>query len=145
MIMSIAALLSLSGCNSNRIILPDYINKECYYGKGIQDYTDFCKYYYNSHSITEFKNHSQFNKVKSSDIEKIRSFFMDFETHVENQEYYDRYDFDSQAQINEGDFFYITDKEGKSIDNSYYEKFDAYDVFYFDTEKCILYFIHSNK
>lgn len=144
MIMSIAALLSLSGC-TDRIKLPDYIDKECYYGKGIQDYTDFCKYYYNSDSIKEFENHSEFNKVKNADIENIRSFFMDFETHVENQEYFDHYDFDCQTQIKADDFFCISTKEGKSIGDRYYEKFDSYDVFYFDTEKCILYYIHSNN
>lgn len=139
-------MLSLFGCNSNRVLLPDYIDKECYYGKEFRDYTDFCKYYYDSSDcIEKFKNHSEFSEVKNSDIDNIRSYFLDFETYVESQVYYDHYDFDCQTQIKEGDFFYITTKEGQSVGSSHYEKFDSYDVFYMDTQKCILYFIHSNK
>lgn len=143
-VVILSMLLSLFGCNANNITLPKYLDKECYYGEGFQDYTDFCKYFYNDESIKNFETHNKFKIVKKSDIENIKSYFENFDDRVSHQSYYNKYDFDYQTQVKEGDYFNISTKEGTKIGESIYDKFDSYDVYYVDMEKCIVYFIHSN-
>ena len=137
------------GCSTERKMsdIPEYESKECYYGEGFQDYTDYCKYFYNSDSIKQFEYHDKFNIVTDSDIENIRSYFRDFEEFVKNQSYYDQYDFDCETQIKKDDYFYVFTKEGEKRENRndiVYGKFQYYDVYYVDVENCVLYFIHSS-
>ena len=123
--------------------MPKYDSSECYYSEGFQDYTDYCKYYYNKTSIKEFENHNKFKKVTEQDIKNIKSYLENFTKWVENQKYYEHYDFDL-SQIKAGDYCYINDKEGKPIGQSTYQKYENYDLYYVDMEKNILYFIHNN-
>lgn len=143
--MTIFAVLNLFGCSEKEITLPKYMNNECYYGEGFQDYTDYCKYYYNEETITQFETHTQFEKVSNSDVENIKSYFEDFGEWVKNESYCDKYDFDIQSQIKKDDYFCIIIKEGDKIGDSVYGKFECYDVYYADMSKCVLYFVHSNK
>ena len=142
--MFLFIIFSLLGCSTNNVILPKYVSKECHYGQGTQDYTDFCKYYYNNESIKAFEMHNKFKIVNTSDIEDIKSYFENFNDYIKNQSYCNKYDFDYKAQIKENDYFYIVSKEGDTIGDSVYGKYDSYDVYYVDMEKCILYFIHVN-
>lgn len=117
--------------------MPKYESKECYYGKGFQDYTHYCKYYYSDSDEEKFANHSKFKKLLVSDFEEIEEYFESFEMRVGWEEYYEEYDFIPTSQIKEGNYFYIYEKEG-------YDKFQYYDIYYFDVDKNILYFFHSN-
>ena len=141
-------LLGLLGCDyhklNNDVSLPKYDSEECYWGEGVQDYTDFCKYFYDENSVKSFETHNKFKQVTDSDIENIKSYFEDFQRWVEMENYYEKYDFEYQSQIKEGDYYCIVTKEGKKIGEGVYEKFDSYDVYYVDMSKCVLYFIHSN-
>lgn len=124
--------------------MPKYDKSVCYYSDGFQDYTDYCKYFYNEISIKEFEKHSSFKKVTEQDIENIKSYFENFSNWVVHTEYYNNYDFDiSNIKIN--DYCYIKDKEGQSIGEGTYNKYDSYDVYYVDMENYILYFIHNNS
>lgn len=135
--MVVGVTLMLFGCNGKMSGMPKYETKECYYGEGFQDYTDYCKYFYNESTIKKFKTHSKFKKVSNSNIEEIKSYFENFEEWVKNTDYYENYDFDYSTQVKEGDYFYIFEKAN-------YEKYGYYDVYYVDMTKQILYFIHSN-
>ena len=46
--------------------------------------------------------------------------------------------------ISEGDYVLIETKEGKPIGDSFYGKYDNYSVYFFDTDSCVLYYLHSN-
>jgi len=35
--------------------MPEYLDKECYYGEGFQDYADYCKYFYAADTIKNLK------------------------------------------------------------------------------------------
>ena len=134
----------LFGCNGRRISIPNYLDKECYYGKGFQDYVDYCKYMYSEKDITEFKNNKYFKMVNVTDLATINEYFADFSTRIVNEDYSSHYDFNYKSQIKEGDYYCIISKEGQRIGDGAYGKFDSYDVYYFDTQKCILYYIHVN-
>ncbi len=136
--------LLLFGCGEAELI-PEYISKESYYGEGYQDYTDYCKYFYDEDSIQKFETHNNFTLVTESNIENIKSYFENFNGWVEHQSYYDNYDFYYQSQIKEGDYYYIVSKEGEKSGDSLYGKYDNYEVYYVDLSKCILYYIHSNN
>ena len=139
------AFMMLFGCSRKMSDIPKYKEKECHFSEGVQDHTDYCKYFYDENDVKKFKNHDKYKQVNSQDIENIKSYFKNFEIWVKEQNYYEKYDFDYQKQIKEGDYFYIVTKEDMKIGDDMYGKFDYYDVYYFDTSKFILYFIHSNN
>lgn len=122
-IMLFSILMSLIGCNTNKIPIPKWISKECYHSKSLQDYTDYCKYFYDEKKINDFKTNKFFELVKESDIENIKSYFLHFEDSVGEESFSNKYDFDYNNQINVGDYFYIITKEGTSIGDSSYGKF----------------------
>ena len=138
MIMATGLVLMLTGCNGKMSGMPKYETKECYFGKGFQDYTDYCKYFYNESTVNAFKTHLKYKKVMSFDIEEVKSYFEDFEEWVKFEDYYEKYDFDYSTQVKEGDYYYIFEKNG-------YAKYHNYDVYYVDMNNCILYYIHSNN
>ncbi len=125
------------------IFLPKYEDKECYYSDGFQDYTDYCKFFYKPGSVLEFENNKNFQKVTEEDVANIVGYIENFEGWMENQDFKDRYDF-KMAQIKAGDYFAIVTKEGQPIGQGYYDKYEDYDVYYFDTNKNILYMFHNN-
>lgn len=141
----LSMLLNLIGCNSNKLSLPKYISKESYYSEGIQDYTDYCKYFYDEEGISNFEESDSFTVVEESNIKNIKIYFEHFEECIKEESFSDKYDFNCDTQIKVGDYFHITTKEGVNIGDSSYGKFDYYDVYYVDMEKRILYFIHSNS
>lgn len=141
----LSILFNLVGCNSNGPMLPKYNNKESYHSEGIQDYTDYCKYFYGEEKINDFKNNDSFTIVNESNIDTIKNYFQHFEEIIKEESFSDKYDFNCDKQIKLGDYFCIITKEGVNIGDSSYGKFDYYDVYYVDMEERILYFIHSNS
>lgn len=145
LLILIGVSLVLINCGGKTRLIPEYISKESYYGGGAQDYTDYSKYFYDDKSIKKFETHDKFDLVTKSNIEDIKIYFENFNIWVTNQSYYEKYDFDYQSQIKEGDYYYIVTKEGEKNGNSVYGKFDNYDVYYVDISKNTLYYIHSNN
>ena len=142
-IIFIFASLFLRSFDAKMQGMPKYDKSMCYYSDGFQDYTDYCKYFYNEISIKEFEKHSGFKRVTEQDVENIKSYFENFSNWVVHTEYYNNYDFD-RSNIKINDCYYIKDKEGQPIGKSAYKKYDSYDVYYVDMENYILYFIHNN-
>ena len=61
--------------------LPKCNDSECYYGDGFQDYTDYCKYYYNSKNkiMENMENSQYFKAVSADDVEELKSYFDNFQ------------------------------------------------------------------
>ena len=125
--------------------LPDYESKLFYTIDGFQDYTDYAKYIYDNITIQDLKSSEYFTMTTANDVEEILLHIDDFEGWVEacGGELKENYDFDKSI-VSEGDFFYIETKEGESIGQRTYRKFENYDVYYFDVDAQILYYFHNN-
>ena len=50
----------------------------------------------------------------------------------------------SRDDIDESDYLYIYDREGKPIGDGAYSKYDYYNVYFFDSQKTTLYYFHNN-
>ena len=50
----------------------------------------------------------------------------------------------SRADIDESDYLYIYDREGKPIGDGTYSKYDYYNVYFFDSQTTTLYYFHNN-
>ena len=50
----------------------------------------------------------------------------------------------SRDDIDEGDYLYIYDREGKPIGDGAYSKYDYYNVYFFDSQTTMLYYFHNN-
>lgn len=145
LILLMAIIMCLSGCFSfsDKEILSGYISKDEHFDKsGVQDFTDYCKYYYDA-SFDSFSKSDTYSMVKEDDIENIRSYFDNFESWMTSADRIEEYDFDDSC-ISVGDYFYIKTKEGEAIGNSEYEKFDNYSVYFYDTQSSTLFYIHAN-
>ena len=124
--------------------LPRYESSDCYYGEGFQDYTDYCKYYFSKDSVVEnLEENKYFEIVNDNDIEEIKSYFENFKGWVEYEEFKDNYDFKYEC-IDTSDYFYIENKDTCEKYKDYPDKYSAYNVYFFDVQTKILYYIHSN-
>ena len=115
--------------------LPEYSDKVEYCDGGFGDFMEYREYYYTKDKITEFQNNSYFKKSSAENINDIKSYFHNFEQSLNFFEYKNKYNF-NKLNIKTNDYFYIKTK----TDNPY----NNYDVYYVDTEKCIMYYIHLN-
>ncbi len=110
-----------------------YYKKEEYFDKeGFQDYTDYCKYYYEDKYDVKFAEDKYYTKVEEENIPEIIEYFEEFEGWM-LPERANEYDFD-KSQITPGDYVRI---EGKGKDISF-------DVYLYDIETHTLYYIHNN-
>lgn len=50
----------------------------------------------------------------------------------------------SRDDIDESDYLYIYDREGKPIGDGAYLKYDYYNVYFFDSQTTTLYYFHNN-
>ncbi len=133
----------LSGCMIDSNIPNGYTGKEEHFDKdGFQDYTDYCKYFYKN--AAAFENNPNYHKVTEPDIAVIKGYFDDFKQCMVDCDRADEYDFDTKC-LTSGDFVFIKTKEGVSDGNIVYEKYDNYNVYLFDTDSSVLYYIHNNK
>lgn len=144
-VMLIGIAICIGGCSyfSDKAVLKGYIDKEEHFDKeGFQDYTDYCKYYYEE-SNNLFLESNIYSVVTEDNIENISSYFTNFESWMDVSDRTDEYDFDDSC-ISEGDYIYIKTKEWESSGESRYPKFDDYTVYFYDTESATLFYIHSN-
>lgn len=142
-LIGVIICISVYSSSENKEVLKGYIGKEEYFDRnGFQDYTDYCKYYYNE-SNKLFLENDKYSLVKMEDIENIRSYFTNFESWMKEANRDNEYDFNDSC-ISEGDYIYIKTKEGKSIGDSIYKKFDDYSIYFYDVESATLFYIHTN-
>lgn len=126
----------LAGCGTTDIndVPSGYIDKtEHFQEGGFQDYTDYCKYVYDSQA--QFVDNKEYKEVEDDDVEDIRSYFKNFESWMIELDRADEYDFD-EGYIDLGDYVRVVTKE----DN----KFANYTIYFFDVESLTLYYIHNN-
>ncbi len=120
--------------------LPDYKDNDCYFYGENKDYTDYCKFYFKKNIEESIKENKKFVKVDSDNISLVKEYFDNYNEVVKNADFFDKYDFDI-SQIEENDYVYILDK---SNENESLEKFDFYNLYYYDASKNIVYYIHNN-
>ena len=120
--------------------LPKYESSDGYYSDGLQDFTNYCKYYFSEDDfiIKQIKENRYLKKVTDNDVEEVKSYFENFKDWVEFEEYKDQYDFRDEC-IDTEDYFYI-ENDKTSEERKYWD----YDVYFFDVQTKTLYFIHSN-
>lgn len=125
--------------------LPNYFASFEYLDpNGFRDYTYYCKYYYKDITAETFNDNRFFTLTSHEDVEYILSFIDDYEDETEHYgEVQKIYDFDKSI-ISEGDYFYVYTMEGTISGGVTYEKFDHYDVYYFDLDAQILYYFHTD-
>ncbi|MBR2452610.1 MAG: hypothetical protein IKB32_00970 [Clostridia bacterium] len=144
-VVSINCLLTKLFENPVIASLPRYENSDCYYSDGFQDYTNYCKYYFsNNDTIIEIlKENKYFKPLTQEDVEEVKSYFENFKGWVEYEEYEDKYDFRYDS-VDTSDYFYIENKDNCEKYKIYPDKYAAYNVYFFDVQTKMLYFIHSN-
>jgi hypothetical protein len=121
-------------------ILNGYTSSAEHYEKeSWQDSTDYAEYYYGEKATNIFENSHKYKRVTTLEIPELKSFFEDYSQAIVFREgYEDWFDFDYKIQLKENDYFVLEIKD-PSID-----KYADYDIYYFDAEKSILYFFHTN-
>ncbi len=148
-VTTLILLLCLSGCYyfTDPVItsLPMYETREFYTSGGFQDSDDYAKYTYESVTAQRISKSWYFDEVTADDIEEILLHIENFEARIDGSEdeVTDNYDFD-KSNVSVGDFFYLYTKDGEPIGDGTYDKFDFYDLYYFDVEGQILYYFHSD-
>lgn len=152
-VIAIIAIMVWGGVNQsfwlpgdNHVIasLPRYESSDCYYGEGFQDYTDYCKYYFSKDDVVEnLEENKYFRQVEVNDIDEVKSYFENFNSWVEYEEFKDSYDFKYEC-IDTSDYFYIENKDTCEKYEDYPDKYSAYNVYFFDIQTRTLYYIHSN-
>lgn len=121
-----------------------YTACEEHYEDGFMDYTDYCQYYYTEETDSVFAADSTYEKVQEKDREKVRDYFLQFESILEGQGRSSEFHFDSQC-ISSGDYVYIETREGQQrTRESTYGKYDFFSVYFYDKESHILYYVHNN-
>lgn len=125
------------GCsNQPKHILEGYISAEEYWDEGFQDYTDYCKYYYDKSDKKVLENDSGYSIITDDTINIIKEYFKYFpKEHMMDET---KYDFDIDI-IEEGDYAYIEDT-GNEDDYD-----ENYCVYYYDISENVLYYIHHNN
>ena len=147
-LITVVFILSSCQMSHERVIdtLPDYFAYFEYLDpNSFRDYTFYCKYYYKNIESSTFGGNKYFKQVTNSDISEILQFLNEYEMSVDaSPEATKVYDFDKSI-ITAGDFFYIETLEGKKVGETEYGKFEDYDLYYFDLDEQILYYMHNNN
>ena len=130
-----SCILFSCGTFSNNDVPSGYIDKtEHFQEDGAQDYTDYCKYIYESSG--PFIDNKEYKIIEEGEIENIKTYFDDFESWMRECGRIDEYDFDERC-ISEGDYIKLITKVEEDI-------FANYTLWYFDVESLTLYYIHNN-
>lgn len=106
------------------------------------DYLTFRKYIFDDKVNALIPKSSYLKKVTEADFEEIGLHLDHYENWVKEKGY-DGYDFSRDA-INQGDSFYLKNKETFEAYESLPEKFSAYTIYYFDAETKTLYYMGYN-
>jgi len=145
----IVLLLSVSSCSiiKDEVIasLGEYKKKEFFTSGGVQDYTDYAKYYFTAANIDGNK---YFNKIRETDFTIINTHLDDFEGWIEfiedsepSNEVVVNYDFD-RGIIDAEDYLYINSEEETWSDGE--TSFVKYNIYLFDMQTQIFYYFHNN-
>ena len=127
------------------LILAKYTYYEDEYvidtGFGI-DFNTYQKYYYSEEINHKFEESILYHKVEENDIKYISEYFNDIKEWFETLELDDKFDFNNEI-ITTKDYFAIVSKEGETLGDHIYGRFEVYRVYLYDFESNILYRIHT--
>lgn len=154
LVLLVVLLACMCACTPNDPVLEslgDYQQKRLYTEGGFQDCTDYgvYTYAYSEQEMQTLQSNGYFSAIAPENMENILSYLDDFDSWVEiysrkdTSELAEHFDFDRQI-IHEGDYICIQTKEGASIGDGVYGKFDNYTVYFFDVESATLYYFHNN-
>ncbi len=119
----------------DKMILKGYYEKEEYFQEyGFQDYTDYCKYFYKNASDDKFIKNTKYEMVKEENIEGLKNYFNDTRKWMNIEGRSNDFDFNNSI-ISVGDYYYLDLKESG---------YNNYNLYFYDIETHILYYIHSN-
>ncbi len=119
----------------DKMILKGYYEKEEYFQEdGFQDHTDYCKYFYKKLDDDKFINNIKYEIVKEENIEGLKGYFGDTRNWMNIEGRSKEFDFNNDI-ISIGDYYYLDLKESG---------YNNYNVYFYDIETHILYYIHSN-
>ncbi len=109
-------------------------------------FQDFTIYYEITYENPNIENNEYLKQMTETDIEEFNLYLDDFdgwvELHIEagnesKEQFVKNYDFDRNI-ISTNDYCYIYSNP------DYNDKFDSYDVYFYDTETETLYYFHNN-
>lgn len=147
MVVGLSIGFAITKALSNTVIgsLSVYSDKVSYVSDGYQDYSIYRKYIYkNPEKVKKkLKDNKFFMPVTNEDVAYIESYFDNFEEWIEGESFYAQYDF-KKSCIDEGDYFYIENKDTYEKYANYENEYWAYNVYFFDVQTMTLYFIHNN-
>lgn len=112
-------------------------------------FQDFTIYYEITYENPDIENNKYLKQLTETDIEELNLYLDNFDGWVElitdetgepNEQFVENYDFDRDI-ISINDYCYIDDSADY---DDFYEKFDAYDLYFYDTETEMLYYFHNN-
>lgn len=135
--LSVICSFALFSCGtfSNNDVPSGYIDKtEHFQEEGVQDYTDYCKYIYESPD--PFIDNKEYKIIEEGEIENIKIYFDDFQSWMIASDRNDEYDF-NKGCISEGDYIKLITKVEDDM-------FSNYTLYFFDVESLTLYYIHNN-
>ena len=134
-------LFALYSQNSVIDQLPVYDRKEFYTSGGIQDFTDYAKYYWNSLEPADVLKTGCFEEINKENTERIRLYLEDFEewVRITRGELQENYDFD-KTNIAEGN--YVCIRTEYDIDDR--TAFWNYSVYYYDVSANMIYYFHNS-
>lgn len=119
----------------DKMVLKGYYEKEEHFQKdGFQDHTDYCKYFYKKSDNDKFINSTKYEIVKEENIESLKNYFNDTRKFMNMEGRSNDFDFDNDI-ISTGDYYYLDLKE---------PGYNNYNVYFYDIETHVLYYIHSN-
>lgn len=126
--------------DQTRRIPPGYEERALHMDEaGWQDFTDYAWYRYPEDKGDWLRASADYAPVTAADLKKLAGYFENFSRWVAFREGAEQwYDFCPAAQLDTEDYFSLV-ADGKSSD-----PYACYDLYYFDTQKGILYFFHSN-
>lgn len=125
--------------------LPPYKDRVFYSSDGFQDFAEYAKYTYEAIDDKTLSQTGYFKPCTDEDTEEILEYIDHFELWVETlgEELEENYDFD-KTMISTDDYFYLESKYDQSGDDeTYYNKFESYRVYYFDIDGQTLYYFHN--
>ena len=144
----LSLVLCLSACGYDKApvkSLGKYDSCQRYDDGGFQDISLYAIYKFSS---AQLENNRYFIPVSSSSIVEIEEYLFQYERFLnldfpqnKLEKKYKEFD---HSIIDCEDYYYIYDKMGEPIGESFYDKFDNFDIYFFDYQTMTLYFFHSD-
>lgn len=123
------------------------VSEDCYTYGWWQDRTIYAKYTFENANL---ENNEYLKQMTEEDIKELNSYIDNYEEWVDvfteeiddemDREFAESYDFNRNI-ISTNDYCYIYDSADY---DDFYEKFNSYDLYFYDTETETLYYFHNN-